>query len=254
MHLRYFIVYLLVLCIIISYWEWVVHYLQHHFSYIKKIFKYYKIKYHDHLIHHKETNLNQTIPDNFSTISIAFNVFECSVNIFIFLMMLTVSIFWVYFPNFKKYFSYFFTMGISFILLNIYLWILSSFHSHNHNRYIKCNVSNDLNPVYSPLSYFIPNDKSRIYKYCFWFHTLHHLNKGKFKKNFNVIIPLFDCIFGSYTDHVDNTKYFSKRKPKTDQEKWLKEHTIFEIRVLDDNKLEYKDKNTTEWKEFPENF
>ena len=81
---------------------------------------------------------------------------------------------------------------------------------------------------------------------------MHHLNKGESKGNYNIICPFFDFVLGTYTSKVDNTLHFSKNQPKTLQEKWLKEHLVFEIRVLDNNRIEYRDSGRTQWFPIPE--
>ena len=134
----------------------------------------------------------------------------------------------------------------------MYVW--SSIHSHYHNRYIKTNkplINKPNITIYSPLPFFIPNESSSIYKYLYWYHTLHHLNKGENKGNYNIIFPLFDFIFGTYKYNVDNTKHFLKNHAKTSQEEWLKQHIIFDIHVDNNNTLEYKDVSSNTWNKLP---
>ena len=49
---------------------------------------------------------------------------------------------------------------------------------------------------------------------------------------------------------VDNRLYFSKHTPTNPREEWLKSHLVFEIRVLDNNIMEYKE-GANEWKRMP---
>jgi hypothetical protein len=58
-------------------------------------------------------------------------------------------------------------------------------------------------------------------------------------------------MFGTYKFNVDNTLYFSKHEPSTEREEWLKIHSIFDIRIMDNNKIEYRDKEGTTWQELP---
>jgi hypothetical protein len=227
-----------------------------HYDGLKNVLNNYNItSTNDHIKHHKETRLDQTLPDNYIEEGLVFNLFDIDM-IYLFLFIIIGSyIFWLYFPNFKKSFSMIFTLSFSVILLIIYFWAWSSIHSHYHSRYIECNKKLKNNPditIYSLLPNFIPNESSSIYKYLFWYHTLHHLNKGVDKGNYNIICPLFDHIFGFYKYNVNNTKHFSANKPTTPQEKWLKNHLIFDIRMTNNNKIEYRDIKSNYWKLLPQ--
>jgi len=104
---------------------------------------------------------------------------------------------------------------------------------------------------YNLVPYFNPDVNSPIYKYLFTYHSLHHLNKGKSKGNYNIIFPLFDHIFQTYKSRVDNRLHFAENNPNTKQEEWLSKNLVFDIRVFDNNQLRYKLENGNEWVIFP---
>ena len=47
-------------------------------------------------------------------------------------------------------------------------------------------------------------------KWMYKNHTIHHLQKGKKKGNFNIIFPGSDVIMGDYRTFVDNSEYCSQ--------------------------------------------
>lgn len=251
-----FIYYVIFLYILISFFEWIIHYYAMHYNGgLKNILNYYNINIENsHIDHHKETRLDQTLPDNYIEEGIVFNLLDADI-FYISIFVLGGSyIFWLYFPKFKKSFSLISALLFSFVLLIIYFWVWNSIHTNYHGRYIECNKKLKNNPniiIYSLFPNFSPNENSPVYKYLFWYHALHHLNKGVDKGNYNIIFPLFDHVFGFYKYNVNNTKYFSSNKPNTPREKWLKEHLIFDIRITNNNKIEYKDINSNYWKLLP---
>jgi len=252
----FFIIFLIYLYITTSLIEWTIHYyLMHYNGSLIKILNFFNITPdNSHINHHKETRLDQTLPDNFIEEGLVFNFLDYETVFICVLFISSALLFWRNFPKFKTCFSLQFTIVISFIIAFLYLWTWNSIHSHYHKKYIECNTSlkNSKNVVYSPLRFFIPDESSSLYKYLYWYHTLHHLNKGESKGNYNIICPFFDFIFGTYTRHVDNTLYFSKHDPTNIQEVWLREHPTFDIRVLDNNTIEFKNQNN-KWVKFPSN-
>ena len=96
---------------------------------------------------------------------------------------------------------------------------------------------------YNIIPFFKPDTNSRIYKFFYSYHILHHLNKGKNKENYNIICPLFDHIFNTYKSRVDNRSLFLENKPKNKQEEWLYNNQVFDIRIQEDNIIEYKLEN-----------
>lgn len=251
---KYFTFFIIFLYIVISLAEWLSHYYLMHFNgFFKTFIEYFLIKLEtNHIDHHKETRLDQTLPDDFIEEGTIFNLTDSI--IVILLMLLLAYLFWLFFPGFKKSFSLPFILFFTFILANSYFYVWGSIHTHYHNRYIENNKPLKNNPkvtIYAPIPFFVPNESSAAYKYLLWYHTLHHLNKGQDKTHYNVLCPMFDHIFGTYKNHVDNTNYFSSKNPETPGEEWLKNHIVFDIRVLDNNILEYRDKGSTEWKRIP---
>ena len=180
------ICYIIFIYILISLIEWLSHYYLMHFNgSLKKIMDYYHIKLDNcHIDHHKETKLDQTLPDDCIEEGLVFNILDWEMIVMLIFVILISYLFWNFFPTFKKSFSLIFIIFITFIISNLYFYIWGSIHSNYHKRYIDVNVPLKNNPdkiIYSPLKYFIPNQNSYIFKYLFWYHTLHHLNKGNEK-------------------------------------------------------------------------
>ena len=247
-----FIFFILFVYCMISLIEWVMHhYAMHGNGIVKLIMEYYNLQ-NCHIDHHKEAKLDQSLPDDFIEEGIVFNIMDVEIIGIVVFLFLSSYLYWQFVPGFKKSFSMTFIFVFIVLVSNLYYYTWSSIHSHYHKRYIEANQPLKNNPtitVHSPLRFFIPNESSSIYKYLFWYHTLHHLNKSNPKCNYNIICPFFDFIFGSYRSKVDNTLYFSKHNPTTEREKWLKTHSMFEIRITDKNTIEYLEKG--KWNELP---
>lgn len=246
--------YLIFMYIIISFIEWFLHhYFMHANGSLESILKTFNINIkNSHIDHHKETRIDQSVPHNCTEEGLVFDIMNNEILIILLLILLSSYLFWLLFPNFKKSFSLLFILIITFIISISYTYIWNSIHTTYHKHYININkpLKNNSNmTIYSPLHFFIPDQKSNIYKYLYWYHTLHHLNKSKEKCNYNIICPLFDFIIGTYKSKVDNTKYFSTHKPENKREKWLKKHIEFEIRIREN--IEYRDKDSNVWKRLP---
>ena len=230
-----FVLFVVFLYILISFIEWVVHYYIMHFNEpVKPILEYFN-RNKSHVNHHKETRLDQSLPDDYKEESLVFN-FDLQVSYVLFFIIFLGYLFWRYFPGFKKYPLKYILIFISIVYI-FYLYLWNSFHSHYHKKYVE-----------SPIKNFIPDHENFVYKYLLWYHTLHHLNKGECKGNYNIICPLFDFIFGTYKSNVNNIRYFSKNIPKNFREEWLLNHPVFDIRVIN-NSIQYKDFDT--WKPLP---
>jgi len=239
----------------ISLIEWILHhYAMHGNGIVQPIMDHFHME-NCHMDHHKETRLDQSLPDDYIEEGLVFNVMDVEIIGLVVFVALSAYLYWRFVPGFKQSFSLTFVFVFIFIITNLYYYTWSSIHSHYHKRYIEVNQPLKNNPektIHSPARFFIPLESSFVYKYLFWYHTLHHLNKSKTKCNYNVICPLFDFIFGNYKSKVDNTLYFSNHTPSSEREEWLKAHSIFDIRITNHNTIEYRDKGSTEWSLLPE--
>jgi len=235
------IIYIIILYIITSLIEWCAHYYFMHGNGIGSIFKE-----EDHIYHHKKTYLSQynTGPES----ELVFRLYALATILLTIMILIILSFFWHIIPYFKYNFSYITFMVIVLLTTLFYFWCWGSIHSRYHNR--KIEIYNQIS--YNLVPYFSPDVNSPIYKYLFKYHTLHHMNKGESKGNYNIICPLFDYIFGTYTSRVDNRLHFSKNKPKTKQEIWLSKNQVFDISVFDNNQIKYKLEDSNEWLSFPD--
>jgi hypothetical protein len=201
--------------------------------------------YINHTNHHKETILIQKTSGNDKELVIT--IFNPNTIMLISLLIIILLKIRSVIPQLNNVISV--NMSVIIILLSVilYVWSWNSIHTRYHNRKVKL-----IDQIkYSLIPFFDPDTNSYIYKYLFRYHTLHHLNKGESKGNYNTVLPLFDFIFNKYTPKVDNRLHFSKNKPKTKQEEWLYQYQVFDIRILENNKIEYQLENTDEWLTFP---
>jgi len=248
----YFFIFLYV---IVSLIEWISHFYIMHQNGIVKMIHDNIIKIDtNHIAHHLETRLDQSLVEDFKEEGLVFNIMKISAFILVLITVTSGYLFWLYFPNAKQCLSLPVIVLLSFVVSYGYFYYWNSIHTHYHKHYIEANKPLSKNPaitIYSIFPHFIPDETSYLYKYLLWYHTIHHLTKGEDKGNYNIICPLFDFIFGTYKSTVDNTKHFANHSPKTEREEWLKQHISFDIRVLDNNILEYKDKGTSVWNKLP---
>lgn len=238
---------IIVLYITISLFEWFLHYyIMHEHGVISKLSQKIISKIHSsHTNHHKETHLTQQ--NNSNEGELVFCIFDPPIILVCVLIIIILLNIRSLIPQLKDTISV--KALVIIILLTLLAYILSwnSIHTRYHNRKVK--LTDQIK--YSLIPFFNPDTNSSIYKYLFRYHTLHHLNKGESKGNYNIILPLFDFVFNTYTSRVDNRLHFSKNQPKTKQEEWLYKNQVFDIRILVNNKIEYKLENTNEWLSFP---
>lgn len=241
------IIYIIMLYITISLVEWCAHYyIMHENGFISSIINKYETKEENtHIEHHKKTYLTQynTGPE----VEMVFSLFQQTTILLTIILLILFSIFWYIIPYFRFSIPYKNYIIIVLIIILFYYRCWGSMHSRYHNR--KIEIYNQIS--YNLVPYFIPNTNLSIYKYLFMYHSLHHLNKGESKGNYNIICPLFDYVFQTYTPRVDNTLHFSKNKPITKQEIWLSKNQVFDIRICDNNQVKYKLENSNEWLLFP---
>jgi hypothetical protein len=242
------LIFFLFMYVVISFVEWASHYYLMHGNRIQPLLDALDIK-NSHIDHHKETLLDQTLPDPFIEEGLVFNFLDVENLMLAIGVMLSAYLFWRFMPRFKKQYSFTFISGITLVISFLYLYIWSSIHSQYHKRYIVVNqplVHNPEKTMYSPLPFF-QSDSNVLYRYLLWYHTLHHLNKGK-KCNYNTECILADFILGTYKSRVDNREYFATHAPENTREEWLRQHPLFEIRVVD-QWIEYNDGK--EWTRLP---
>jgi len=249
-----FLLFLVVIYVVISFLEWFLHY---YFMHMNGSLSTFLLSngvdlYNSHMEHHKETKMDQTLPDDCIEEGLVFNMFDVEITLIVCSLFLIVFFVWCCVPFFNERFTLLFLLGVTFVISLVYFTSWSSIHSFYHQKYIPTNVPlKNNNIIYSPVPFYVPDHTSSIYQYLFWYHTLHHLNKGESKGNYNVIFPFFDFVLGTYTPKVDNTLHFSKNEPRTPSETWLQEHLVFDIRILDNNRIEYRDDVDSPWLPIP---
>lgn len=83
---------------------------------------------------------------------------------------------------------------------------------------------NILHPSYHKYGDYYKSDFFRnnfVYHFLEKYHMIHHLNKGAKKCNFNIILPGFDHIMGTFKWKIDNTEFCRNKINKTDKEEGL---------------------------------
>lgn len=193
-----FALYLVVMYCITSILEWIIHGKISH----SKVLKKYSAFYENHMQHHHEILNDMRLKPNFTEAGLYFEFPE--------IIYLFIIGFFFYYLVSNKLFHYnlsLFRLGqISIVVMIFYTLLWNYYHPKMHYKFSKKNVPyNGLNP-------FI--------KWLYRNHTLHHLQKGRRKGNFNIIIPFADFIFGTYNKCVTN-KDFCKTKPLNKEMKEL---------------------------------
>ena len=217
-----------------------------------------------HMEHHSETALNQDIPPDFRPEGIVFDSKEMWIMGGLFSVGAIVN--WkllgldtLLTPR-APWLGATAMLGATVLFSLSYFWIWNSFHSAYHRKYIHTNrpipnpKSGTQLTLWSPLPYFSPDTASPLYRSLFKYHTLHHLNKGDGKGNFNIMMPLADLLLGSYTRRVDNTRHFATHPPRTAQESWLASRPVFDIAVQPGNRILYREPGGKTWEPLPEGF
>ena len=252
--LIYIPIYIIILYIIISFFEWFIHnYYMHKNSKIGE-YLYDNIIKGGHIGHHKKTYLNQKLDlenenENEKEKELVFELLSPYTIFIVFLLMIIFNKIYYLIPEFKNVVPIKYFLIINFIIIFVYFWSWNSLHTKYHFK--KVSFKNQFK--YNIIPFFKPDTNSKIYKFLYKYHTLHHLNKGKCKGNYNIICPFFDYIFKTNKSKVDNRLHFSINKPRNSQEEWLYNNQVFDIRIQENNVIEYKLKNSDSWLTFPLN-
>lgn len=214
-----------------------------------------------HMFHHKNVNLDQSLNTDKLVSSIIVNFGNITTYLLIIPVIMLGYILW-FLLGLDKFFPLIilFIVTITYSIVNIVFW--NSIHPAFHGAYIKMNMKyDDEEYIWGPPNFRI-DINNPIYKIYYKHHTLHHLNKGKSKGNYNIIQLGFDYFMGTKTHRVDNRLHFldPENKPKTPQEEWLYDHQVFDIKIGDNNEIFYKEINdinsdsNNEWKSLPNIF
>ena len=238
---------IIIMYIIISFFEWFIHYYYMHKN--SKIGEYL----YDHIIkgghveHHQQTYLNQKLDlENEKERALIFETSPYTIFLVFLVLFINYKIYHLI-PGLKNVLPIKYFLILIFIIIFVYFWSWNSLHTKYHFKEVS--LKNQIK--YNIIPFFKPDTNSKIYKFLYKYHTLHHLNKGKSKGNYNVNCPLFDFIFNTYRSKVDNRLHFSVNKPKNPQEEWLYNNQVFDIRIQENNVIEYKLENSDNWLNFP---
>lgn len=229
----------------VSVMEWVAH----------KYIMHKQIIDNSHVNHHIDVRLDQSIHSSFHPEGLIFKPIN---QLILFFIGWTSAIMLWKVIGMNTWIPWYFLILFVLLISQLYFWMWNSMHSSYHLRYIEINTpmtneNGETSIIYGILPHFRPNKHNWLYKWMKRYHALHHMNKGESKGNYNIILPLTDHLFGTYTPKVDNRKYFSNPKnvPKTEQERWLAAHPVFDIKIVNDDLVLYREEHQIDWKELP---
>lgn len=191
-----FISYLVILYIICSFYEYVLHrYIMHGDPETLKKVPFLGCKLADtarsHLEHHKAVNIDMTLKDEDKSIDGVYFSWRLT---FLFIIILYATGKLCKLPSPML-------IAIITVLLHNLLW--NNWHTRFHKYKFPVNSTDGL-----PKLDNFPTQMQGIYSYLFKYHAIHHSQKGN-KYNYNIIFPLFDHFFGTASDDfcIDNTEY-----------------------------------------------
>ncbi len=245
--LMHIIIYIILFYIWASLLEWIIHKYIMHGEVITK----------SHIKHHISVKLNQHLQNTVNPYGLVFRI-ENQFILFI-INCIAALLLWklIGLDTWVPWYIIIIAMLIS---TQLYFWAWNSMHTAYHMHDIKINSyitdsKGDNIIIYGLLPHFNPNRNSAIYKFMKKYHAIHHMNKGKSKGNYNIVVPLADYILGTHTPIIDNRKHFSDPKniPKTQQEKWLAEHPVFELQIGDNDTVLYRETGK-KWEIMPSYF
>ena len=190
--------------IVISFFEWYIHKNLMHkgdknmfISLIDKLYFFVYKQYHrtNHIEHHSKTKNSGEVENNEALFFAKFHKFLLPFPTIILLILLN-KIFLNYTFTFKNL-IYFFILIFFISWLYEILWNKIHPTIHRWDKYYKKDGIFENNPYY---------------KFLEKYHMIHHFNKGDKKTNYNIVLPLFDYIMGTYKNCVDNTDFCKKHK------------------------------------------
>lgn len=147
-----------------------------------------------HLNHHKDVAMDMSLISNELYKGLYFN-WETTVHITTAVFIFGLPIKHYLSKNTKQYIYVVLAIGI------VYSILWNNLHLDMHKN------TNNI-----PLHKGVPNvpkslSKGPIYNYLYKYHAIHHLQKGV-KKNFNIVLPGFDLLFGTHQGFwYDNSSY-----------------------------------------------
>jgi len=208
-----------------------------------------------HIQHHRDTNMQQGLSDDYHPKGL---VYQPRDMILTWLAFAPVALGLWALSGGRKAMPASAAIAFTVVAAFLYFWTWNSIHTAYHQVYLPANEEipdpkggeGATVVLKSPIPYFRPDKNDPVFLRLFWYHALHHLNKGVGKGNYNILLPLADVLLGSYTGRVDNRAHFAENAPATDQERWLYDHQVFDVQVRV-NAVMYREKSTDVWKPLP---
>ena len=184
--------YIILLYVIISFYEWFLHRCIMHgdpifLAKIPGIGSFLAGTAKHHLDHHKHVNIDMTLSDRTQTTEIYFPWGMTLVLILILFLTLFKIV-----PA---------PALVAVIVVGIHNLLWNNWHTRFHAYEKEVTFDQGL-----PKMDRFPT--GIIYNYLWKYHAIHHSQKGE-KTNFNIIFPLFDHLFGTIGDEscIDNSEY-----------------------------------------------
>ena len=192
----FFIFYLIIIYIICSFYEYVLHrYIMHGDPETLQNVPLIGFKLAHtarmHLDHHKSVNIDMTLKENKKSIKGVIFGWRLT---FLLILIMGVTSKLLNLPSPIM-------IAVVTVLLHNLLW--NNWHTRFHNYNYPANTTDGL-----PKLPNFPTPGQGIYSYLFKYHAIHHSQKGN-KYNYNIIFPLFDHLFGTVSNDfcINNTKY-----------------------------------------------
>ena len=155
-----------------------------------------------HVNHHKDVNMDMYLESNNLSSSLYF-----SWNVLLELIIIGIIFSPLILKLLKLSFKQFFIINAIVGVVYCVLW--NNLHVDMHGIKDKIKLKDGITNFPGLLS------RGPIYNYLWKYHATHHLQKGGSKKNFNIILPGADYLFGTYINFCyDNEKYCEETSDK----------------------------------------
>ena len=203
----YYIALICLTYVIISFTEWFMHNLVMHGN-VDQLLKIPIIgriladTASEHLEHHKEVNMDMSL-NHTKVKSTLFFGWEVMLLLSLILILFGIPLKLLMKMDTTKYILYIIFVSILYTIL----W--NNIHIDMHSVIGSINIKEGIPNFNGFLS------RGPIYDYLLRYHTIHHLQKGKTKGNFNIIFPGFDYIFRTNNGFCfDNVEYCENTEDK----------------------------------------
>lgn len=148
-----------------------------------------------HIEHHSEVNMDMKLQNPVLSRKLYF-AWDVSIYFSIVLFIFGLPIQKRFKILYKNYMIYVFSLSL------IYCFLWNNLHVDMHGVKDSIDFKNGVPNSRGALS------KGPLYNYLWKYHAIHHFQKGNAKGNFNIVLPGFDFLFGTFNHNCyNNTEY-----------------------------------------------